>query len=109
MRQVRQGDVLIHPVPSLPPTGAPVALEQGRTVLAHGEVTGHHHSFAPECAVALLEAPGDEATTMLRYLKVDALSELVHQEHRAIPIEPGVGRVIRQREYHWYENRQVLD
>lgn len=41
----RQGDVLIIPIAELPPGLKPVAKEQGRVVLAHGEVTGHAHTI----------------------------------------------------------------
>jgi hypothetical protein len=42
---MRQGDVLIVPVSSLPAGLEPVKREKGRVVLAHGEVTGHAHAI----------------------------------------------------------------
>ena len=41
----RQGDVLIVPITSIPKTVEPIAREQGRIILAHGEVTGHAHAI----------------------------------------------------------------
>jgi hypothetical protein len=37
----RQGDVLIIPVAGIPDDSEPIARENGRIILAHGEVTGH--------------------------------------------------------------------
>jgi hypothetical protein len=103
----RQGDVLLIPIPTDDvPTGATdVPLERGRVILAHGEATGHHHSFAaPSGGVQLLEADGE------RYLTVDQRADLEHQEHDTIPVEPGTYRVIRQREYDDAEEwRRVAD
>jgi hypothetical protein len=47
MRQVRQGDVYLRQVRGREKTGKPV-LDQGRVILAYGEVTGHAHEV---CAV----------------------------------------------------------
>lgn len=49
MKPIRQGDVLLIPVPVGTQTlGAPVPREDGRVVLAHGEVTGHAHAIAAD-------------------------------------------------------------
>lgn len=54
---VRQGDVLLVRV-DLAAAAAPLPREaDGSTVLAHGEVTGHRHRFAPEDEVALHDVP----------------------------------------------------
>ena len=52
----RQGDVLIVPVESIPEELDPVDREDGRVVLAHGEVTGHAHAIEAEGA-ALFRDP----------------------------------------------------
>ena len=44
--QYRQGDVMIERIAALPSGLKPASLEQGKVILAHGEVTGHHHAFA---------------------------------------------------------------
>ena len=87
----RQGDVLLVPVDSMP-AGQPITPEGGRLVLAHGELTGHHHSVAVEDAELVEAAEGV-------FLRIMASTPLVHQEHGAITLEPGVYRVLRQREY----------
>lgn len=93
--------------------------EQGRIVLAHGEVTGHCH----EVVATATGLPPDVA--MAQFYEIDGLRELlvlepcelVHQEHGRIaldpahqvqvrqgdvlltPTAPGVWRVTRQREW----------
>jgi hypothetical protein len=52
----RQGDVLIIPVESIPERLDPIGREDGRVVLAHGEVTGHAHVIKAEQA-ALFRDP----------------------------------------------------
>ena len=44
-KAVRQGDVLIWPVDTIPTAAAEVPAHGGRLIVAHGEATGHHHSF----------------------------------------------------------------
>jgi len=104
MDMYRQGDVLIVPVKKAPSHAVAQKAENGRVILARGEVTGHHHSFEDDGNVALLEAAPGEL-----YLKVDALSMLTHQEHGSIAVTPGVGRVIIQRQYTPAEIRNVAD
>jgi len=87
----RQGDVLLVPVAAMP-TGRPVEAENGRLVLARGEATGHHHSVAVSDAELIDSAEGV-------FLRIMAATPLEHQEHGAITLEPGVYRVVRQREY----------
>lgn len=104
MKIYRQGDVLIMSCKK--PEGAldPVPAEGDRSVLAHGEATGHTHSVAAK--IATLYA---RAKTAERYLEVTQPTELLHQEHAPIPLERGWYRVIRQREYAPSEIRYVAD
>jgi hypothetical protein len=90
--QVRQGDVLLHPVADVPETARPLPRIAGRAVLAEGEVTGHAHAI--RAAGATLLADGDD-----RYLRVTAPVILDHEEHAAIELAPGSYRVVIQREY----------
>jgi hypothetical protein len=89
----RQGDVLIIGIAGKLPLGArEVQREGGSVILMHGEATGHAHRIrSPN--VTLFEA-GDE-----RLLRVDAPSDLVHEEHAPIHLEPGLYKIVRQREY----------
>ena len=90
--QVRQGDVLLHPVAGVPETARPLPRTAGRVVLAEGEVTGHFHAIRSIGATLL--ADGED-----RYLRVADPVVLDHEEHAAIEIVPGSYRVVIQREY----------
>ncbi len=100
---VRQGDVLLIPVDRVP-EGVERQAERGRLIVAKGEATGHHHSFAADSGVALIEAPDG--------LYVSAPWSGVpfeHQEHTAITIT-GPYRSVVQREYNDAEEfRRVQD
>ncbi len=92
--QYRQGDVLLVKTQYRDLPGATqMPRDQGRIILALGEATGHAH------AVAAADAELLEVTEGERYLRVDGPAALTHEEHGAIDLEPGLYRVIRQREY----------
>ena len=107
--------------------------EQGRVILAHGEVTGHAHEVVDAIATldpAELVIPAAdffEEPDGRRVLLVNRPCDLQHQEHGRIaldpanptqvrqgdvllqPIGPGAWQVIRQREYSPEAIRQVAD
>ena len=91
MRIYRQGDVLLRATTEAP-KGRRVARSQGKLVLAEGEVTGHSHTIASKRA----QLRGPERD---RYLVAEESVALEHQEHATIVLEPGVYKVIQQREY----------
>lgn len=107
---IRQGDVLLQKVDKqiniLDATEATVDPKvPGRVVLAYGEATGHHHSISTDYA-KMYEWKGD------RLLEVKEGAVLEHQEHSAITLEPGVYKVVQQREFdpsEESESRFVLD
>jgi hypothetical protein len=101
-QQYRQGDVLIMKVDSMPPEAVPVEPDGDRVVLAYGEVTGHAHALSVSGASLYEHTEG-------RFLKVVAPSALVHEEHSPIELDPGIYKVIRQREYAPREVRFVSD
>ena len=104
---IRQGDVLLVPVPSVPATAKARQRTNGRVILAYGEVTGHHHSFAARKGVALLD---EGATTYLTIDELIGAQPLEHQEHEAIPVPPGNYRVVIQHEWSdELEPRRVAD
>lgn len=104
---VRQGDVMVVAVDSIPTGAEPVALDAGRVVLAYGEVTGHAHAFS-RAASRSLSLRQDEKG--LRYLDVGGGgATLRHEEHAPIEIPPGRYQVVRQREYTPEAIRQVAD
>ncbi|WP_427159618.1 hypothetical protein ACQFX9_26990 [Aliinostoc sp. HNIBRCY26] len=86
----RHGDVLLRRIGTIPNH----AQKRLGTVLAHGEVTGHSHRVQPSDAVQLW-AHGNEM-----FLEVKQTgATLIHEEHRAIELPPGIYRVWKQREY----------
>ena len=97
---LRQGDVLLREVLELP-AGVKRIKTAGRVILAKGEATGHNHTL-PETA-ELYELDGRT------WVVVPEISELVHQEHDAIQIAPGIYWVVRQREYTPEAMRRVSD
>ena len=105
----RQGDVLVRQVQGRQPTGTDLR-EQGRIILAHGEVTGHVHEVMEE------RRPGESPAAQFfeepdgrRFLFVERACVLVHQEHGPIALARGCYAVTRQREYAPDEIRTVAD
>ena len=70
-------------------------------IVVEGEVTGHAHR--------LLSGQVLEAAQQLLYLDILMHTQVVHEEHRAISLEPGMYQVIRQREYSPEAIRLVID
>lgn len=97
----RQGDILIIPISKLPEGLETVEKDNGRHILAYGEVTGHAHavedSSKTEMFIDLKSSDIDEMRD--RFLKVTEETAVVHEEHGQIPLGPGLWRVIRQQEY----------
>lgn len=105
-QQVRQGDVLLERVASIPKGAKRKPTDQGRVILAYGEVTGHAHAVQTDAEVVeafLVELNGKT------YLSALGGGAVVHEEHGTIPLEPGIYRVVRQREYSPEAIRNVAD
>lgn len=105
--QGRQGDVLLRRVAEMP-NGKRVKPEHGREILAHGEATGHHHSFAMSERVALFREDGSGGGLFLS-VGAGGAAALEHQEHWTIPVAPGTYRAIRQRVFQAGMARRVAD
>lgn len=108
MKIYRQGDVLVAEVRSIPADLTSVPRENGRLVLAHGEVTGHAHVVIGDAELFTI---GDRVDLEERFLHVEADqgARLVHDEHSTIDLPRGDYRVLRQREYSPEEIRNVAD
>ena len=101
----RQGDVLIERVAEIPNT-AEKHRKSKRIILAHGEVTGHHHALetadpadwwkAGEISTAN-EKPSKLAGEL--FVLLPAGGVVTHQEHSHINLPAGQYRITRQREY----------
>lgn len=102
----RQGDVLIVSTDGIPAGATPVAREDGRLILAHGEVTGHAHVVDSDTALFLATDLDEMAD---RYLKIEQECQVVHDEHEPITLPPGDYIVRRQREYAPEAIRNVAD
>ena len=101
----RQGDVLIEHIPSLPANAKKMARENGRVILAHGEVTGHAHAITDKHAYLYSVDSGN-----VTFLEIkEAVAALEHDEHGTITLDPGTYRVTRQREYSPEAIRNVTD
>jgi hypothetical protein len=105
---IRQGDVMVLRVDALPEKKSMMPAEGGRVVLAHGEATGHHHSFAFSDRVALFREDGAGGGLFLA-VSGDAHAMLEHQEHTALSVPPGIYRVVRQRVWSAGMARRVAD
>lgn len=99
---IRQGDVLLLPVNTIPSATTPVPRDNGRVVLAYGEVTGHAHALI-DPDVTLVEASGT------RYVSTNRLTHLLHEEHTMAPTKPGAYEVRIQKEYTPEAIRDVAD
>lgn len=110
-KHYRQGDVLIELISDIPKT----AKKQKRSrnvILAHGEVTGHHHAL--ETADPTDWWKGEQPTsekpsTLELFVSLRSGGAVTHQEHSRIELPPGNYRVSRQREYSPEEIRNVQD
>lgn len=111
-KQIRQGDVLLKPTRKKLSANATAVTDQGRTILAYGEVTGHAHEVIAATAIGedhvppmqLFEEPDGS-----RLLVVRGPATLRHEEHGPIALAPGQYEVIRQVEYTPSAIRQVAD
>jgi hypothetical protein len=96
--QYRQGDLLFVRQETRP-TGDLV--ERPGLVIMAGEATGHAHRLT---AGTILEAPDGTL-----YLDLPVAARVVHEEHDALTLGPGLWLVVRQREYTPEAIRTVQD
>jgi hypothetical protein len=107
MKLFRQGDVLVRQINKLPAAKdlKPIARDNGKVVLAYGEVTGHSHAIESKSVDFLL----NEAT-MQRFLKVENKTAVLHhEEHSEIELPVGCYEVIQQKEFSLDMIRSVAD
>lgn len=110
----QQGDVILRKVNNLPK-----GLKKLDTkILQLGEVTGHKHQFLDQEVEVYID-PKFESNSMTitpdegKFLVVmgDKPSDLVHEEHRTVPVEPGIYEVdiVREFDYEKLESARVRD
>ncbi len=100
---IRQGDVCLIPVKSLPSNAIEVKCDGKRVVLAFGEVTGHAHAIYEPTKARLFDA-GVE-----RFLQVLEPCTLRHEEHTHKLLQPGIYKLPQQVEYTPAELKRVTD
>jgi len=121
----RQGDVLIVMVAALAAGAKRRERENGRVVLAHGEVTGHAHAIertdvvhydAPNAEQAAQQLLADAGFTFEvspqnepSFLEIPSGADVVHEEHGTVSLPAGNAVVLRQREYAPEQIRQIAD
>ena len=103
---LRQGDVLLIPVDQDISKAKKISKDSAPIVLAEGETTGHAHKIAKAMAVLYMLGQAAEA---IRILQVKRKTQLVHEEHGALDLDPGLYKVVQQREYSPEAIRNVAD
>ncbi|MBD3352496.1 MAG: hypothetical protein GF364_13490 [Candidatus Lokiarchaeota archaeon] len=86
MELYRQGDVLIVKIEKLPN----FTRMMNSDIIVEGEATGHAHRLKN----GWLYTDGRDL-----FISAQADTEIVHEEHDTIPLDAGLYKVIRQREY----------
>lgn len=104
----QQGDVLLFPA------AIPKAAKRLETnVLQHGEATGHAHrvQFLHDGKRGGAAGVFEDPKSLAKFLRVEAPTDLAHEEHKRITLPPGEYRIGIVREYDHFseEARQVQD
>ena len=108
LKSVRQGDVCLIRIEKLPAGCIEAPPDGDRVVLAYGERTGHSHAVygvtAEQPNVRLWSAGAE------RFLQVLTRSDLQHEEHSTVVLEPGIYQLPGQYEFsEEHAPRQVAD
>lgn len=97
----QQGDVILKPVDKLPDRITIVS--RGRCILAHGE-SGHSH---------VVDSPGAKLykSNDNIFLDLKEATDLIHEEHGSITLEPGIWEIGQVNEYDYFSEmvRKVVD
>jgi hypothetical protein len=107
MSVIRQGDVALVRVTSIPADAVEQPATGNKVILALGEATGHHHRFEfldQTQNVRLYVAHGGA-----RYLDVSAPADLLHEEHSTARLGAGKYLLPQQVEYTPAELLRVQD
>lgn len=101
MAMFRQGDILLVEVEVLPADAVDITPIGQHFYLAISRKTGQSHGVPATAArlFAVYPVPFDYDRPRERFLKVFTACNLEHDEHDAIPLAPGIYRVIKQRRY----------
>jgi hypothetical protein len=100
---IRHGDLLIIQVDSIP-DGLP---KKENTILLEGESTNHFHRLRGGTVYA--ERPTRDNNYLLGFFELEKDTELTHEEHKTIVLNPGKYKFLSQREWDELEERRVID
>jgi len=109
MNILRQGDILLIPAKRPAKLGDKISRDNGRIVLAYGEVTGHAHAILDR--EADLYAIPDTDDRFLEIMERSGVT-LQHEEHAAIVLAPEPkfdGFIVRRQSEYGPEPRRVDD
>jgi hypothetical protein len=95
--QYRQGDVLLIAVNALPADVEPIAFAAEPLALVRAAPGPGSHLLAPSSSMRAFGHRGGDGS--IEWLEVARGITLTHREHAPIILEPGIWRVVRQREY----------
>lgn len=104
----RQGDVLIVRVASIPADASPAKRDDGRIILAYGEITGHSHAIEDTAAKGWLSGE-------TLYLDLEKKTKVWHEDHnpkqedKPMILPAGQYIVLNQVEYRRREIVRVID
>ncbi len=111
----RQGDVLIERITTIPGTAQKLK-RSNRVILAHGEVTGHHHTLetrdpADWWKEGEISTANEKPSTLAGefFVSLTDGGVVTHEEHAKVKLPPGNYRITRQREYSPEAIRNVAD
>lgn len=98
----QQGDIIGRRLTKMP-AGESTSLARSKMVVAHGE-SGHSHVIEDEDSELIQIGE-------MMILKLKNQATLVHEEHQAITLEPGIWEIGRVQEYDWFQKMQraVMD
>lgn len=100
----QQGDVYVSRVESLPAGSQEVGRDNGRVILAYGEVTGHAHAFTDE-NVRMFSA--NDNNVIRRFIVIDnEPATLFHEEHSPHTYAPGIYEIKIARE--WTDDNEEI-
>lgn len=96
----RQGDILLRQVSTDPQDEQYADMlvkerDNGRCIVAYGEVTGHAHEVDSETAEILRTTEETEQ----EFLRIMETAGLVHDEHETLSLPQGIFAIVRQREH----------
>ena len=101
-RLFAQGDILLEEISSAPKSNLGVCHRRAKSaIIAEGEASGHSHRLAGEFVFYRDDALARDIPDRLYlgHLRVGGTAaQLLHEEHAALALKPGVYRVRRQRQ-----------